>query len=160
MPPETSRLDDGQVRRALLIACIGLATLIASVLYAPWSNSGPVMCPLRLLVGLPCPGCGLTRSFCALSHGHVHDAIGHHLLGPALFLAVLVGSPILLYQVWRRRRVRWWDRLLYSRSAGYAMAAALMLYHAARLMIEAYRGELWLGMHGSLLGRLIGTLLG
>lgn len=158
--PEPSRLDDGQVRRARLIACIGLATLVASVLYAPWSTSGPVMCPLRFLVGLPCPGCGLTRSFCALAQGDLHNALHYHLLGPGLFLAVAVGSPLLLYQAWKRRRMRWLERVLYSRFAGYAIAGMLGLYHAVRLVIEASNGELWQGIHGSLLGRMIGMILG
>lgn len=160
MPLELSRLDDGQVRRARLIACIGLATLLASVLYAPWVTSGPVVCPLRFLVGLPCPGCGLTRSFCALTQGDVYSALHYHLLGPGLFLAVAVGSPLLLYQAWKRRRMRWLERLLYSRSAGYAIAGTLGLYHAVRLVMEASNGELWQGMHGSLLGRMIGMILG
>ncbi len=37
------------------------------------------------MTGLPCPGCGLTRSFVSLGHGHFWEALHWHPLGPALF---------------------------------------------------------------------------
>ncbi len=142
------------------MATIGTATIVASLLYAPWSQTGPVLCPMRLLTGLPCPGCGLTRSFCALVHGDVRNAIAFHLLGPALFLAVISGIPILFYEALTRRRVAWWNRLLYSKRSGYLMGAMLLTYHLARLANESYQGTLWLGMHVSLIGKAWHAILG
>ncbi len=153
-------LDAGQARRSLLMATIGTVTIVASVLYAPWSQSGPVLCPLRLLTGLPCPGCGLTRSFCAMIHGDLQHAVTFHLLGPALFLAVIAGIPILFYQATTRRRISWWDRLLYSRRSGYLMAFALFAYHAVRLTMETLNGGLWRGMQASLVAKAWHTLVG
>jgi len=69
--------------------------LLAAVLPPSWVLSGPPLCPFRLLTGLPCPGCGLTRSVVSFLHGDVAGAIAFHPLGPlvvaALALAVLVG---------------------------------------------------------------------
>ena len=46
----------------------------------------PSVCLFYHLTGLPCPGCGLTRSFVCLSHGDLFEALHWHPLGPALYL--------------------------------------------------------------------------
>ena len=45
-------------------------------------------CPVRLALGVPCPGCGLTRGTLALLGGHPSAALAAHPLAP---LALLVG---------------------------------------------------------------------
>ncbi len=62
------------------------ALLAASFLYFPKCQTGPVLCPMALILGMPCPGCGLTRAFCFASHGRFAEAFGFHVLWP-LFLA-------------------------------------------------------------------------
>jgi hypothetical protein len=74
---------------ATLLAII-TAILIASVLWHPSDDGGIVLCAFRQLTGLPCMGCGLTRSFCALAKGDVWRAFAFHTLGPALFAAACV----------------------------------------------------------------------
>lgn len=59
--------------------------LVTSVLWHPADDGGFIICALRRATGLPCPGCGLTRSFCALAKGEVARAGYFHALGPALF---------------------------------------------------------------------------
>jgi hypothetical protein len=58
--------------------------LAASFLYFPKCTDGPVFCPMALVLGLPCPGCGLTRAFCHASHGLFREAFGFHALWPLL----------------------------------------------------------------------------
>ena len=75
------------VRSCALIAAIqvGLCTLHLPA----WP------CAFYHLTGLPCPGCGLTRSCTSLLRGHPLDALRYHLFGPLLFLGIvllLVGS--------------------------------------------------------------------
>lgn len=47
---------------------------------------GPVLCVSRLLFGIPCAGCGLTRAFVALGHGDLDVAIAFNPLSPLLYL--------------------------------------------------------------------------
>lgn len=69
--------DRGLLRRAgialCLVALIGLAVLLEVPL-----------CPSATLLGVPCPGCGLTRATLALLHGDVASALRLHPLAPVI----------------------------------------------------------------------------
>lgn len=47
-------------------------------------------CPLRLVTGIHCPGCGGTRSMLELMQGHLFRAIHDNPAAPALVLVVLL----------------------------------------------------------------------
>jgi hypothetical protein len=65
------------------------ALLAASFLYFPYCQSGPVVCPVALILGLPCPGCGITRALGHATHGRLREAFEFHALWPFI-LAYLV----------------------------------------------------------------------
>jgi hypothetical protein len=46
-------------------------------------NAIPSLCTFRNITGLPCPGCGLTRSIVAAAHTEFSASINHHRLGLA-----------------------------------------------------------------------------
>lgn len=78
-----------------LVTGLSLTALVAARLVDPQHvESGPVLCPFRLATGLPCPGCGLTRSWVDLLHGQLGEAMTANPFGIlALALAiVLVGT--------------------------------------------------------------------
>ena len=70
------------------IALLGL--LVAVLLPRTWVEAGPSFCPFRLWSGVPCPGCGLTRSVVALMHGDLAGSLYFHPLGVAVVLALVV----------------------------------------------------------------------
>ncbi len=79
------------------LAASGIAT--AALLSPARVDQGPVLCPFRRLTGLPCPGCGLTRSWVDLMHGHVVDAMAVHPFGAVTLalagvLVVAVGTAV------------------------------------------------------------------
>ena len=89
MTAHTTRLRS--VSRGELVAfAIITAVLVTSVVWHPADDGGFVLCLFRRMTGLPCPGCGLTRSFCAIAKGHVERGFAFHWLGPALFLVAAV----------------------------------------------------------------------
>ena len=51
-------------------------------------GSLPSICLFYHWTGLPCPGCGLTRSFVCLGHGELRESLHWHPLGPAIFLVL------------------------------------------------------------------------
>jgi hypothetical protein len=66
------------------------AILVAAAVALPGGavHGSPVVCPFRRLTGLPCPACGLTRSWQAAAHFRLVDSVGYHPLG----VATLVGA--------------------------------------------------------------------
>jgi hypothetical protein len=134
------------------MAAVGMGTLVASFAYAPFVQHGPIVCPFRLFFGVPCPGCGLTRSFCAMSHGDVAGAFSYHALGPCLYLALLIGVPLLAWQALTRRRVPLLNEVLYARRPAYVFGALLFAYQMARLCGLAASGQLFADMQSSLVG--------
>jgi hypothetical protein len=137
------------------MAAIGAATIAGTFLYAPWSQDGPVLCPFRLFTGLPCPGCGLTRSFCAIAQGDLRDAVAFHVLGPALFTALVLGILPLLVQGFTRRPVRLVNSMLFSMRTSYLAAGLLAAFHIVRLAAMACSGSLWAGIGSSLIAVML-----
>ena len=78
---------------------IGIAfplLLLAAALPPPQGASIaglPSFCGFHRLTGLPCPGCGITRSLVCCAHGLWAEAVGFHPLGPLVF-AALVGAAV------------------------------------------------------------------
>src|SRR3989442_275897 len=56
----------------------------------------PSLCLFRSLTGLPCPGCGMTRSVAYSLHGHPIEALSYHWLGPlaAAGLLAVTAYPV------------------------------------------------------------------
>ncbi|MBM4326647.1 MAG: DUF2752 domain-containing protein [Deltaproteobacteria bacterium] len=63
---------------------------------APWSDTPLHLsetCFSRRVLGISCPGCGLTRSFVAVAHGQIQSAFRYNLMGPVLYLVCLLQIP-------------------------------------------------------------------
>jgi hypothetical protein len=72
-----------------------LAAIAASFVISPHqATDGPILCPFRRFSGLPCPGCGLTRSWVSFAHGDVSAAFDYHAFGPLLFVTVVVALGV------------------------------------------------------------------
>lgn len=82
--------SSGWPRRALLVFALGGAGALAVLLDAP-------LCPSAALLGIPCPGCGLTRATLALLRGDVGGAFHFHplvfVLSP-LFIGLLANALV------------------------------------------------------------------
>jgi Protein of unknown function (DUF2752) len=83
--------DDEPSRKLAWLAFLMLAAVfIISVVYHPAGGDYWSICGFKNATGLPCPGCGLTHSFCAFGKGHLLSAFAWNLLGPPLFLLFLL----------------------------------------------------------------------
>ena len=98
----------------------------------------PSLCPFYTLTGLPCPGCGLTRSFVCLGHGQWTQSLHWNPLG--LLIAFILAA------LWLRNAIYWLrGTLLWSlpqRATSlltWAGVAGLLVFGAARIG--------WLTMH-------------
>jgi hypothetical protein len=85
----------------LMVAAAAAATLAAVPAIVPalaaWTDAG---CLLQALAGLPCPGCGVTRSLLALAGGDVAGAVRANPAGVGLAAGLagqsLVAAAVLL----------------------------------------------------------------
>jgi hypothetical protein len=79
-------------QKAAAILVFGAIALPRSLL-----RDEPVICPFRRATGLPCPSCGLMRSWQAAAHLRLRDSFGYHPLGAVTFLGAatlaLAGRP-------------------------------------------------------------------
>lgn len=117
-----------------VVVLLGGSILLASFVLAAAQSGGVNLLPQRevcwsrIVLGQPCPGCGLTRSFVATARGDLERAAAWNPTGPLLFavLALLTtlhalrlgGAPL----PW----LGWADGII---AAGVAVALA---FHAIR----------------------------
>lgn len=129
------------MNRIFLIA-VCLATLIAPFVWnVTVGDNGPILCYVRRITGLPCPGCGMTRAFCALSKGLPGEALRHNLLAYPLLLLLTIAPPVAAFELWRGQQCNWY-RFLGSRRLAILAAVGVCLYHITRLIIWAQDGTL------------------
>jgi len=82
-----------------------------------------VLCPLKRVVGLPCPTCGATRSALSFLSGNVADAV---LYNPLVFAAGAVLFVVLLIRLVFARQVRVYVRGRQRLAACVLLAAVLL----------------------------------
>lgn len=93
----------------ILAVCLGVVLLAAMLRVNPTAD-GVVLGGIQLpevcgakKAGIPCPGCGLTRSF-VLGVRLDPAAFRLHRLGPLLLLLVVAQVPYRAWRLWRVRR--------------------------------------------------------
>jgi hypothetical protein len=112
-------------------------------------------CPLRHFTGIPCPTCGMTRSFVALAKGDLATSITQHLFGPVLFLVFLLAFLHICGELRLGYKIQGWHtRLLRKRSAIWTTAAVFMGYYFWRLHHLSQTGELGLAMQNAPLSHI------
>jgi hypothetical protein len=143
----TSRPDAQRHHLQWLVLCA--AVVVASALLnpeprglappaLPWLTL-PSICLTHTLLHMNCPGCGLTRSFVAMAHGHLRAAYAQHRVGPVIFLLVLLQIPLRAYAVFTGRLPRWAARPRLGELIGLVLFVALL----ANWVYNAFTGAIW-----------------
>jgi uncharacterized protein DUF2752 len=93
-------------------------------------------CPVRHTLGIPCPGCGLSRAIAALLHGDWRAALARHAFAPIILaaLVLLVGMALLPESV-RRRGIAGVARIERHTGLTALLLVALMVYWLVRLLV-------------------------
>jgi len=150
-----SRLTFSQRQQYLFQAGLGAMPLLGSILGAYSAYSSPLFCPFKALTGIPCPGCGLTRSFTAMALGDLSSALDYHLFGPFLWLTC---GLLVLQSLWaltgQQRLVRRWWPWHWPTIVKLGGACAVLVYHLLRLWPGILSGELGRQFGQSPLGSL------
>ncbi len=90
MKPVTSK-PKGELIPYMIILILCSVILGGAAIFTPSTPDAPSLqigkttfpniCIFRATTGLPCPGCGLTRSIVAAAHGQLAVSFSHHRLG-------------------------------------------------------------------------------
>lgn len=99
MKPVTSK-PKGELIPYLIILVLCSFILVCAAIMKPSTPEAPSLqvgrtilpniCIFRATTGLPCPGCGLTRSIIAAVHGHLDVSFFHHRLGPLTLIYIFL----------------------------------------------------------------------
>ncbi|MFP2908320.1 DUF2752 domain-containing protein [Pyxidicoccus sp. 3LFB2] len=96
-------------------------------------------CPLQSALGIPCPGCGLSRAMTALLHGDWRSVLTWHAFAPFLLAAlVLITGMAFLPEAARRRSIDAVARFERRTRVTALLLVALMAYWLVRLLV--FRG--------------------
>ena len=91
-------------------------------------------CPLLQGLGIPCPGCGLTRASLELLRGQWRASLSHHAFAPLLLVAVtMIGGANLLPGSLRLALIDGVERLEQRTGLTALLLVGLVLYWIARL---------------------------
>ena len=95
--------------KKVAIGLLLVGVLVVLTLVDPAQSIWIPKCPVKLLTGLQCPGCGFQRAAHALLHGDVLGALRFNwfLLYAVPYLLVLIAERFFLRGKWQQRIRRW-----------------------------------------------------
>lgn len=86
-------------------------------------------CPIRVYFHLDCPGCGATRAFAALLHGHLAEAFHLNALFVVMLPLLASYATVSGYRAWTKDTFSWPQIPPWST---YALLAVSVVFTAAR----------------------------
>ena len=121
------------ITSADVVAAGGVAGIGAAFLLSPENiEDGPVICPFRALTGLPCPGCGLTRSWVYAAHGWWQESFASNAFGLVVVAAILALAVVVVARRVRRTPPPSIDRVL-RHPVAIGIGAVWLVYALVRL---------------------------
>jgi len=90
------------------------------------------LCPLKMLSGFPCPGCGITKSLVYFYEGDIYKSLYYHILGP--FVIVFCIATIVVLSTELITQKEYFTQLLFNKKLAYGLAIFLASYHLIRIL--------------------------
>ncbi|HOJ33351.1 MAG TPA: DUF2752 domain-containing protein [Candidatus Hydrogenedentes bacterium] len=115
------------------LSALSAAILVGSMLIAPEQLPNTSLCAFRTITGKPCPACGLTHSFCAISRGELEAAWHYNPFGFVFYAGALL---ILFSPVLHRWDTRFMQRVVefcLRFRLGALLLIAMILFGLARI---------------------------
>jgi type IV secretory pathway VirB2 component (pilin) len=132
----TSSTNKASLIKKVLIIAGAIITLV--VPFFIWQHDANVesaqsLCPFKMATGLPCPGCGITKSFISIYQGDWLKSLSYHLFGPLAFVLSFIVILVLSIEIFSGKKYFRW--LVYNKKLAWGLAIVLMIYHFTRLIV-------------------------
>lgn len=98
-------IDQG-VRWINALAAAVLVVALAAICLIPPEDSVFPACAFHALTGHSCLTCGLTRSLYAMAHGDFITSLQYHIVGPVIFIGMILYSIVFLFEAITGRRTK------------------------------------------------------
>jgi len=89
------------------------------------------LCPLKMLTGFPCPGCGITKSLVYFYEGDLQKSLYYHIL-PLVIVFCLVTIVVLTTELITKKE--YFNKWLFNKKLAYGLAIFLATYHFIRII--------------------------
>lgn len=93
-------------------------------------ESSQSLCPHKMLTGMPCPGCGITKSLIFFYQGDILKSISYHILGPFAVMLCFALIGLLTVEILTGRE--YLNALFFNKKLAYVLGFALGGYHLIR----------------------------
>ena len=90
------------------------------------------LCPLKMLSGFPCPGCGITKSLVYFYEGDIYKSLYYHILGPLVIVFCVVTIVVLSAELITKKE--YFNQLLFNKKLAYGLGIFLATYHFIRII--------------------------
>lgn len=90
------------------------------------------LCPLKMISGFPCPGCGITKSLVYFYEGDLQKSLYYHILGPFVIAFCIVTIVVLSIELITKKE--YFNNLLFNKKLAYGLAIFLATYHFIRIL--------------------------
>lgn len=132
----TGRSPDRDDRDRLKYALLFMLILSVCLLVEPYDTPPFEVCVFKNMTNLPCPGCGLTRSFLYLGHLRIWDSLRMNPFGIVLFAFWGWATVKDVVWVFWRKRVPFLPEPVWSRGKT-VFIVAMLVFGLARIVYYA-----------------------
>ena len=98
------------------------------------------LCPLKMLSGFPCPGCGITKSLVYFYEGDLQKSLYYHILGPFVITFCIATIVVLSTELVTQKE--YFTKLLFNKKLAYGLAIFLASYHFIRIIYFIHNNSL------------------
>jgi len=128
--PTLALLLERRTTGVVIVGAAILHTLLVSLGLPSWQ------CPVRNGLGIPCPGCGLSRATAALLHGDWQTSVTYHAFAPLFLVAFgLIAVVTVLPSSQRQAAISWVARMERRTGITGILLILLVVYWLARFLV-------------------------
>ena len=128
-----------QNRIIVIICCV--VAIAVPIIYTPFGPHKPPLCPIHGILGIPCPGCGMTRAFWMLLRLKIWDALTFNAFSLPIMLLFTIAPFVAIVELIRGHPCKFYG-FLYSYRLARVVAIILICYHLGRTAYWTYDGTL------------------